>query len=286
MTEKKLLIVTGLSGAGMSSALKALEDTGYEVLDNFPLSLVRPLLAQKESEGRRIAIGIDSRTRGFDPGALVSFVDESGAELLFLTCEDNELQRRFTETRRRHPLARDKPVRDGIRLEHNLLEPLRQRAHMTIDTSGLSIHDLRRMIGGTYAPGETKITITVMSFGYKNGLPREADIVMDVRFLRNPHWDEKLKPLTGKDKKVGAYIEEDGNFAPFLESFKKTLSVALPRYAHEGKNYLTIAIGCTGGRHRSVYIAETLGAWLSERGYAAHITHRDARKLLENCHFE
>ncbi|NCC20931.1 MAG: RNase adapter RapZ [Alphaproteobacteria bacterium] len=272
---EKLLIVTGLSGAGMSSALKSLEDFGYEVLDNFPIPLLDPLLDQEETEGRRIAVGIDSRTRGFSPVALIDTVDRRGAELLFMTCDDAVLQKRFTETRRKHPMAKDKPVKDGIRLEHTLLEPVQARAHLVIDTSGLSIHDLRRMMEGYYGSPEGRLTTTIMSFGYRNGLPREADIVMDVRFLRNPHWDPKLKPLTGKQKKVGAYIEEDENFAPFIENLKKTLAVALPRYAHEGKTYLTIAIGCTGGKHRSVYVAERLAEWLEHRKLPVHIVHRD-----------
>ncbi len=271
----KMIVVTGLSGAGMSSALKSLEDLGYEVIDNFPLSMVSPLMEDEGSAGRAMAVGIDSRTRGFQAQALIDIAQRYGAELLFITCEDAVLQKRFTETRRRHPLAKDRPVIDGIRRERELLEPLRSGAEHIIDTTSLSIHDLRRMMEERFALGRSGLMITVMSFGYKNGLPREADIVMDVRFLRNPHWDESLRPLTGQHKDVCAYIEKDENLAKFLENFEKLLETALPRYAHEGKNYLTVAIGCTGGKHRSVYVAERIAGQLREQGHQVHVTHRD-----------
>jgi UPF0042 nucleotide-binding protein len=271
----KLLIVTGLSGAGMSSALKSLEDLGYEVIDNFPLSLVEPLLEQEESTGKSIAIGIDSRTRGFNPSDLVAMAEKYSAELLYVTCDDAVLQKRFTETRRRHPVAKDRPVSDGIRREHELLEPLKDKADHIIDTTNLSIHDLRRMMEERFALGESRLMVTLMSFGYKNGLPREADIVMDVRFLRNPHWDESLRPLTGRDEKVGDYIDEDENLNPFLNNFRKLLETVLPRYSHEGKNYLTVALGCTGGKHRSVYVSEKIAETLKSRGINVHVTHRD-----------
>ncbi len=272
---EKLLIVTGLSGAGMSSALKSLEDLGYEVFDNFPLTLVEPLLEQSDSAHRTIAIGIDTRTRGFMPTELAATAKKHHAELLFITCDDAILQKRFTETRRRHPMAKDRPVIDGIRREHKILEPLKAEANHVIDTTSLSIHDLRRMIEQRFSLGESRLMVTVMSFGYKNGLPREADIVMDVRFLRNPHWDEKLRPMTGKNENVCAYISEDENLEPFMEGFTRLLNGVLPRYTHEGKNYLTIAIGCTGGKHRSVFITERIAESLREQGYQTHIAHRD-----------
>lgn len=268
------LIVTGLSGAGMSSVLKALEDLGYEVFDNFPLTLMTPLI--KETGDARIAIGVDTRARGFSTDAVMKMVKKHEASLLFLTCDDHVLQKRFTETRRRHPLAGSKSLTYGIKAEKELVEPLRNVADMSIDTTHMSIHDLRHVLEGHFAAAQKKsLTITMMSFGFRNGVPREADIVMDVRFLRNPHWEPKLKAKTGQSKAVGAYIEEDKDFAGFMKRFQALVKPLLPRYLKEGKSYLTIAVGCTGGKHRSVYVTEQMAAWLKDLGYAAHIDHRD-----------
>jgi len=273
---KQIIFVTGLSGAGLSSALKALEDMGYEVLDNFPLNYTDRLVNESESDGRPIAFGIDTRSRGFSPEAVINATQKNDARLVFMTCDEMILQKRFTETRRRHPLAQDRPVADGIKKEQALLYPLRDMADPVIDTSELSIHDLRRIIQGHFDPScENDLSVSLMSFGFKHGLPREADIAMDVRFLRNPHWDKDLKPLTGQDPKIGTYIEEDDAFMPFIEHFKTLIEPLLPRYTHEGKSYLTLAIGCTGGRHRSVYIVETLAKWLENLGVTTHIQHRD-----------
>ncbi len=272
-----VLIVTGLSGAGMSSTLKHLEDMGYEVFDNLPIGIAESLVHDPASAGRAMAIGIDARTRGFDPGALSRLVKRCGARLLFMTAEETILQNRFTETRRRHPLAQDRPVSAGIRKEQELLFSLREQADVLIDTSMLSIHDLRRILDGHFAMAtRTRLAVTVMSFGYKHGLPREADIVMDIRFLQNPHWVPELKPLTGKDKAVGDYIEKDEAYASFINNFKSLIAPLLPRYVQEGKSYLTIAIGCSGGRHRSVYTVEKLAQWLkSSGGHDCNIFHRD-----------
>lgn len=274
MSDNKFLIVTGLSGAGMSSALKYLEDIGYEALDNIPLSLIKPLL--KEKTEKPIAIGVDSRTRNFSAAKLKKAVKEYKAKLLFITCDDHVLHKRFTETRRKHPLAKDRPVSDGIKKEQELMNSLKSVADETIDTSELSIHDLRRTIEGNFLEEkQQRLTVTLISFGFKNGVPREADIVMDVRFLKNPHWNKKLKPLTGKDKKVGAYISEDESFELFIENFKNLIEPLLDRYTHEGKSYLTIAIGCTGGKHRSVFVTEKLAKWLKKLGVKNHAKHRD-----------
>jgi len=270
------LLVTGLSGAGMSSTLKQLEDLGYEVFDNFPLTMVAPLLADQSGNGGPVAIGIDSRTRGFTIDAISDIVAETGAALVFLTCDETELLRRFTETRRRHPVAKDRPAGAGIKLEQNLLYPLRERASLIIDTSMMSVHDLGRVISGHFALRDApRLTITLMSFGFRHGLPREADMVFDVRFLQNPHWVPELKPLTGLDVAVGDYVAQDPGFASFTANVQALLQPLLPRYAQEGKSYLTIAIGCTGGRHRSVYTAETLRQALTEHGITAYIQHRD-----------
>ncbi len=272
--ETNLIIVTGLSGAGMSSALKALEDNGYEVLDNFPLSLIDDLL--KEKVNKPIAIGVDSRTRNFSVPKLKKAVRAHNAALIFMTCKHSVLQKRFTETRRKHPLAKDRPVSDGITKESEMLAPLVDTARLVVNTTELNIHDLRRLIEENFAHKDAqRLAVSLMSFGFRNGVPREADIVMDVRFLKNPHWDKKLKSLTGQDKEVGAYIETDENFALFISNFQNLVEPLLVRYNHEGKSYLTIAIGCTGGKHRSVYSVETLQKWLKKLKVKTHIKHRD-----------
>lgn len=271
-----ILFVTGLSGAGMSSALKALEDLGYEVFDNFPLTLIDSLITDSAGQSRPMAIGIDTRTRGFDPESLKARVASLSARLLFITCDEGVLQKRFTETRRRHPLAADRPVSAGIKKEMDLLFPLREVADPVIDTSDITIHDLKRIISGLFPrrPG-CGLVITIQTFGFKNGLPRHADIVMDVRFLKNPHWEPDLKPLTGQDKKVQQYVEDDSSFAPFLTNFEALLEPLFERYMSEGKSYLTIALGCTGGKHRSVVVAEKIAAWMQQKELEVVIDHRD-----------
>ena len=278
--KQKLIIVTGLSGAGMSSVLKTLEDMGFEVFDNFPLSLVEALLADKKHpKDRPIAIGIDVRARGFSSKALNKTVDTYEAELLFMTCEDTVLKKRYTETRRLHPLAKTQSIRAGIAEEKKLLQPVHDKARLVIDTTDLSIHDLKHLLRGHFGiEGQALLNVTLMSFGFKHGSPRTADIVMDVRFLKNPHWEKKLKPKTGKDKAVQKYIQTDEGFEDFIEKFKDLLKSVLPRHAKEGKSYLTIAIGCTGGRHRSVFITELLHAWIKDLGYQTYIEHRDIEK--------
>lgn len=276
---QKILIVTGLSGAGMSSALKNLEDLGYEVFDNFPLALVNPLLLDSSNNDCPIAIGIDTRTRGFNPKDVLNSAKQLDATLLFLTADESVLQERFTTTRRRHPMAKDRPIIDGIRKEQDLLHQLKREVDLIIDTSNQSVHDLRRTLEGYFKlENQEQLTISLVSFGFRWGLPREADIVMDVRFLQNPHWIKELRPLSGKDDAVGAYIQKDKNFSPFISRFKEMIDPLLPGYVHEGKSYLTIAIGCSGGRHRSVFIIEQFKSWLAEKGFVAHIFHRDIQR--------
>ncbi len=273
----KPVIVTGLSGAGLSSVLKSLEDLGFEVFDNFPISLVPSLLEESENKGA-LAIGIDTRTRGFSPNAVLQTVKDIDAFLVYITCDDEALQQRFTETRRKHPLAENQTIKAGIEKEREILRPLKAKANLTIDSTALSVHDLRHMLEGHFGSRlENNLSISVVSFGFRHGLPREADIVMDVRFLKNPHWDGKLKSKTGLDKDVGAYIETDPEFKNFIKSFESLLEPLIPRYAREGKHYLTIAIGCTGGQHRSVYCTEMIGQWLKAKEYTTHITHRDIK---------
>jgi len=274
------LFVTGLSGAGLSSALKVLEDLGYEVFDNFPLPLLDSLLAGATDHARPIAVGLDTRTRGFDPQAIIAKVKALRARLFLITCDETVLQKRFSETRRKHPLAGDRPVSAGIKKELALLYDMREIATTIIDTTELSIHDLRRILTGLCGAAEDqKLSVTILSFGFKNGLPREADIVMDCRFLQNPHWDEKLKPLTGRDKTVQDYVAKDEAYKPFLASLQKLLEPLFARYTQEGKSYLTIALGCTGGKHRSVFVAESLGTWVQQKGIACTIEHRDINRF-------
>lgn len=280
--KKSLLMVTGYSGAGMSSSLKHLEDLGYEVFDNFPLTLIDALLEDSD-ENKALAIGIDSRSRGFDPEALLFRTRDLPAMLLFMSADESVLQNRFTETRRRHPLAKDRPVSAGIAKEQEWLKPLRDNADVMIDTSDLSVHDLRRVLEGHFGAGQDAgMTVTLLSFGFKKGLPREADIVMDVRFLKNPHWVDHLRPLTGCDQAVGDYIESDEMTKPFLNDFKKLAGPLIPRYRQEGKSYLTIALGCTGGRHRSVYMAEKFKPWLENEGVNVNVIHRDLTDQAAN----
>jgi UPF0042 nucleotide-binding protein len=275
------VLVTGLSGAGLSTTLDTLEDLGYEAVDNLPLFLVDLLLRAGESRERPLAIGIDTRTRDFSAEALLASVarlrakGEVSVTLICIEADDEPLLRRFTETRRRHPLAVDRPVIDGIRNERAILEPIRMAADVVIDTSELSVHDLRRTVSGRFSLSLTpELAVFVTSFAYRRGLPRDADLVFDVRFLRNPHWDLQLRPFNGLDPRVAAYIEGDPECAPFIARLTGFVGPILARYRLEDKTYLTIAIGCTGGKHRSVYIAERLAAWLREQGTKVGVSHR------------
>ena len=279
---RRVTLLTGLSGAGKTVALKALEDAGYEAVDNLPLSLLGSLVRAGGRATPALAIGIDVRTRDFAPDPVVAALAELRgqrdveARLVFLDADDEVLRRRFTETRRRHPLAIDRPVLDGIQAERGLLWPLRERADVVIDTSALSQGELRQVVTERLAadlrPG---LTVGIVSFAYRHGLPREADLVFDVRFLANPHYVAELQPLTGRETAVGDFIERDSGFRPFFDGLDAMLGALLPRYEREGKSYLTVAIGCTGGRHRSVFVAERLARRLEEAGRRVSLAHRD-----------
>lgn len=297
MSAPDLVLVTGMSGAGRSSVLAALEDLGFEAIDNLPIGLLDRLTAPgaggREGAGRTdapFAVGVDVRTRDFDPDQLSRTAARLGAEAgrrvvtLFLDCEDEHLMRRFAETRRRHPLAADRPVADGIALERRALAPLRARADLLLDTSELTLWALKERIRALFAAdaadgpggiGDGGPTVTVMSFAFRRGLPREADMVFDVRFLANPHYEPALRPLTGLDPDVGAHVAADPDFAGFLDDLSALLHRTLPRYEREGKAYLTIAVGCTGGRHRSVHTAERLADRLEAAGRRVSRFHRD-----------
>jgi UPF0042 nucleotide-binding protein len=274
---RPILFISGLSGAGISTALKALEDIGYEVFDNFPLGHVHGLIEENGYEDRAIAFGFDSRTRAFSPDRLIQMAKETGAQILFLNATNASLQKRFSETRRKHPLAKDRTVTDGIIYEREWLDPLRDAATRTIDTTDLSIHDLKQLIEADFAIDKksNRLSVTIMSFGFKNGVPREIDMLYDVRFLKNPHWVADLKPLTGRDKPVQDYIESGEGFSDFYMKLSDMIGFLLPLYAAEGKSYLTIAFGCTGGKHRSVYLTEKLAEHVKDLNYTVTVKHRD-----------
>lgn len=288
VTGRRVVLVTGMSGAGKTSALKALEDAGYEAVDNLPLSLLESLVRPDDRTDRPIAIGIDTRTRDFGAGPFLSAIDRLKAEsalnvnVLFVDCDDEVLRRRFTETRRRHPLAADRPVVDGILAERSLVHVLRDRADLILDTSSLAQAELRRLVQEHFAlDAGAGLAVSVISFAYRHGLPREADMVFDVRFLANPHYEASLEPLTGRDKAVGDYIRNDPAFAPFVEGLTAMLVTLLPRFQREGKSYLTVAIGCTGGKHRSVFVAELLAAHLRQLDCRVALIHRDVDRERE-----
>lgn len=277
----ELIIVTGIAGAGRTTVLRALEDAGFEAVDNLPPPLLPTVVGAREGAEDPLAVGIDGRSRHFQPEAFLATLGVLRAEagsvvrLLFLDCDDDVLVQRFTETRRRHPLA-DRPVADAIARERELMRPLRNAADMHLDTTRFSAPDLRRTIVERFAGDRLdKLRIEVVSFSYKAGVPREADLVFDVRFLRNPHWEPTLQPLTGLDPSVQAFIRDDARFEPFRDRLTALLALLVPAYAEEGKSYLTVAFGCTGGKHRSVYLAETVASWLAERGYAPAVRHRE-----------
>ena len=278
-----VVLVTGLSGAGKATSMKALEDLGYEMIDNLPLALLGALLSpEADHPARGVAINVDIRSRGFNADQFLRRVEslrsrpDLDLQLLFVDCAEGVLAQRYTETRRRHPMAEDRPVPDGIALEQRLMFPVRDEADEVIDTTLLSTNDLKRLIAGLFPLDDyAGLTVTVMSFSYKKGLPREADLVFDVRFLANPHWVPELRPGTGRDPGVAAHVAADPAFPEFDERVTGLLTFLVPLYRREGKSYLTIAFGCTGGRHRSVFMAERVGRVLREGGHRVTVIHRD-----------
>lgn len=283
--EPRLLLVTGLSGAGKSTVLKVLEDLGWEVVDNLPLALLDALIdapVKLNEASRPIAVGIDSRSRGFRPALLVKRIKElreegtHDVETLFLDCAGAELERRFSETRRRHPMAEDRPAADGIAREREVMEPLRRWAEHVVDTTNYSSNDLQQEVRQRFGDaGEGEPVLNILSFGFARGLPRNADLVFDMRYLRNPHWDPKLKPGTGLDADVAAYVKADPAYEDSVAQIEKLILTLLPRYRVEGKSYVTIAFGCTGGRHRSVHVAARVAQTLRDAGHELTVTHRN-----------
>ena len=279
---QQILLVTGMSGAGKSTALQVLEDLGWETLDNFPLRLLANLLDTYGESQMPIAIGLDSRTRGFAPQDIIRECEGLGARdgvnltTLFIDSSDGELQRRYNETRRPHPMARERQVAEGIRDERSLLEPLRNWAEVLIDTSEYSTNQLQQVIRERFGGKDVQgMTITVTSFGFARGMPPLADLLFDMRFLDNPHWIGELRDLTGLDKPVADHIRSDPAFDPAFASICNTLLELLPRYAAQDRSYLNIGFGCTGGRHRSVFSAEAAAQVLREAGFSPTVVHRN-----------
>lgn len=277
-----VVIVTGMSGAGRTTAIKALEDLGFEALNNFPLALVERLLPPEEGASRPIAIGVETRTRGFSARALTSLVDRLrhrqaiGAVLLFLDCSDETLLTRFNETRRRHPLAPEEDVPTGLARERDILAEVRARADAVIDTSELSPQALKNDLAARLAPQVTAgLAVAVQSFSYKRGAPAEADMVLDCRFLRNPYWEAALRGLDGRDPQIQGFIRADPLFHDFFAKLCELLLMLLPAYKAEGKAYFCVALGCTGGRHRSVALGEFLADELRREGWPVILRHRE-----------
>ena len=297
----RVVLVTGLSGGGKSSVLRALEDMGYEAVDNPPLPMLEEMVTHSE---QKLAIGVDARTRGFDASRVLETLDRLRGnpllrpELIYAWADETTLLRRYTETKRRHPLATQGRVASGIAREEMLTAPLRSGADLVIDTSELPLGSLRRLIERHFGAGSdaeaSRLVVSLISFAYKFGLPREADLVFDARFLRNPHYDPILQHRTGLDPEVGAFVEADPDFATFFGKLCELVDLLLPRFVQESKKYATITIGCTGGRHRSVHLIEKLGDYLAARiaaarasggtgfGWRLLVTHRElAREGLE-----
>ena len=278
---RRIVFVTGPSGAGRSSALNVLEDAGFEVIDNLPMRLLPMLFAESE-QTRPLALGIDARNRDFSTNGVIdllgSLATRAGvvAELLFLDCSTDVLLRRFSETRRRHPMApADRPA-DGIQAEQDLLTPLRARADVLIDTSDLNVHELRAEVEHWFAPGgKRRLTVTVQSFSYKRGLPRSVDMVYDCRFLKNPYWEPALRELDGTDPRVAAHVATDPRYSDFAQKVFDLSLLILPACREEGKSHFSIAFGCTGGQHRSVTLAESHALRLAQEGWQVSIRHRE-----------
>lgn len=285
----RFVVVTGPSGAGRSTAIRALEDLGYEVIDNLPLSLM-PRLFDGPPVPRPVGLGVDIRNRDFSIDTLSALLDgftgagDRSLQLLYLDCSPDMLVRRFSETRRRHPMAPDEAPALGVQQEIALLAPIRARADFVIDTSEMSPHELKAEMAVWFGLRDgRRMGLTVQSFSYKRGLPRGLDLVFDCRFLRNPHWDPDLRNRDGRDHAVVAFVEADPLFAAFYDKMLDLVVLLLPAYAAEGKSHLSIGFGCTGGQHRSVAVAQKLGKALAEGGWHVSIRHRELERLSRSA---
>ena len=276
----RLLLVTGMSGAGKSTVLDALEDMGWDCVDNLPTALLEHFV-HGEREARQtvpVAVGMDVRSRGFDPWdlpGLIRSIKGVSPEILYLDCSGAELVRRYDETRRRHPLAPDRPAEDGIARERDLTGPLRRIADVVIDTTDLTPAELREELLRRYGGDIDQPVLTIASFGFARGISRSADLVFDMRFVANPHWVDELRPLTGEDQAVRDYVADDPAWREMIDRIETLLIGLIPRYWAAGKSYLTVAFGCTGGRHRSVAAAVDMARRLRGAGFSPIVRHRD-----------
>ena len=280
---QKLVVVSGPSGAGRSTAINVLEDLGFEAIDNVPMSLI-PRLTDGPLPAP-LAIGIDVRNRDFSTQAVADMVSQLqrrpdvDAQLLYLDADEDTLVRRYSETRRRHPLAPDEPAIQGIRREAELLTPLRQQAEMLLDTSDLTPHDLKARLADWFGQeGGALFGVTLQSFSYKRGSPKGLDMTFDCRFLKNPYWDASLRGSTGIDAAVGDYIQTDPRAADFIDKVLDLLLLLLPAFHEEGKSHLSVGFGCTGGQHRSVYITETMALALANKDWRVSKRHRELER--------
>ncbi len=275
----RLLLVTGMSGAGKSTVLDALEDMGWDVVDNLPADLLENFVhGGQQCRTASVAIGMDARSRGFDPltlPAAIRSIDGVEAEILYLDSAASELMRRYDETRRLHPLAPDRPAEDGIARERDLTAPLRTAADSVLDTTDLKPVELRDELRRRYGGDVDQPVITIASFAFARGISRTADLVFDLRFLPNPHWVDELRPLTGRDQPVRDYLAGDPAWGETMERIESLLNDWIPRYWAAGKSYVTVAFGCTGGRHRSVAAATEMAERLERSGFAPNVRHRD-----------
>ena len=291
MASIRFVVVSGLSGSGKSIAIKAFEDIGFFCVDNLPSALIpkfAELCSQTSRDIKKVALGIDIRERDFLPSFLSEFKKLSEnyqAELIFFEAKDEVLIRRFSETRRKHPLAEGISVIDGIKLEKEKLAPIREQADKIIDTSEYTLHQLRDVISSYFyeTDKKKKMNVSIVTFGYKYGIPYNSDLVFDVRFLPNPYFIERLKDFSGLDKSVRDYIMELKITKKFLKIFLEFIKFIIPLYEYEGKAYLTLALGCTGGRHRSVTLGEELSEYIKKLGYSVTVTHRDIEKEHEEA---
>ena len=283
-SDMKVVLVTGPSGAGRSTAINALEDLGFEPIDNLPISLLTRV-ADSAIMQKPLAIGIDIRNRDFSTHGIVDILEELSrregldTELLFLTCDPKVLQLRYSETRRRHPLAPAETPTIGIEREFDLLGPIKSRADILIDTSEMSPHELGCDINKWFSTGKSqKLAVSVQSFSYKRGLPRSVDMLFDCRFLRNPYWKTYLRSQSGQSDAVKSYIRSDERFEIFFAKTLDLIKYLLPAYIEEGKSHLSIGFGCTGGQHRSVAMVEILSAALVQSGWRVSIRHRELER--------
>ncbi|WP_237212655.1 RNase adapter RapZ [Ruegeria lacuscaerulensis] len=287
-TQRRIVLVTGPSGAGRSTAIRVLEDLGFEAIDNLPMGLLMRLLEGPQSD-RPMALGIDARNRDFSTNGFIELavrlrrMEQVDLTMLYLDCSDEMLLRRFSETRRRHPVAADASPETGVRQEKELLAPIREIADTLIDTSPLNVHQLREEVERWFAPkGERHLAVSIQSFSYKRGLPRGLDMVFDCRFLVNPYWRPELRAEDGRNPDVATYVQSDRNYTPFFDRVVDLLNLLLPAFRAEGKAHLSVAFGCTGGQHRSVAMAEAVAKALAEGGQQVAIRHREIERRSLN----